>query len=68
MKADTYIQMATVKFEMDRHLRVAEERRLARLAPRRTGRGTNTGDITARPAGWLRQVATLLLVAIGVKA
>ena len=34
MKADTYIQMAVVKFEMDRHLRAAEEQRLVRLAPR----------------------------------
>ena len=68
MKADTYIQMATVKFEMERHLRAAEEHRLARLAPRRTGRGTNGGAVLARPAGRLRQIATLLLVAMGVKA
>ena len=68
MKADTYIQMATVKFEMDRNLRAAQERRLARLAPRRSGHGAHGGAMLARPAGWLREVATLFLVAMGMKA
>ena len=68
MKADTYIQMATVKIELDRHLHAAEEQRLVRLAPRRSGREAHGRAMLARPAGWLRQVATLLLVAMGGKA
>ena len=63
----TYIQTKVVRSELERKRRAAAEARLARQARRRRGRGMHDGTVPAGPIGRLRRVATLILVAIGIK-